>query len=116
MNPHPLAKPKEKPVPKNFPKGILPCPLPATATHQYHPRDILELPLKYNQRLHILEAKGDWWYIARSMDGKEGWVLSSTPPLPSTSQANETLLIGQCEKGTKLVHQAPRFTAESGHA
>ena len=74
MSFHILSKPKEKAVPKDFPQGLLLRALPATVTHQYNRRDVLELNLKYNQRLHILEAKGEWWYIARTMNGEEGWV------------------------------------------
>jgi hypothetical protein len=57
-------------------------------THQRAPRDVLELPLKWNQRLHVLEAQGEWWYIARTMDGKEGWVSLT----PSTSCSKHSSL------------------------
>jgi hypothetical protein len=80
MNPHPLSTPKSKPVPPNFPPGPLTRPLPAIATHQYTPRDLLELPLKYNQRVLILEAKGEWWFVCREVgrEGKDGWVSTLT--------------------------------------
>ena len=71
---NPFSKPKEKPVAADFPKGVLPRAVPAVATHAYTPRDVLELPLKPNQRLHIVEAKGDYWFVARTMNGAEGWV------------------------------------------
>jgi hypothetical protein len=74
MNVHFHSKPKEKPVPPGFPEGPLPRAVPAVATHRYTPRDVLELTLTLNQRLHILEAKEQWWYVARTMNGTEGWV------------------------------------------
>ena len=75
------SKPAPKPVPDDFPQGPLPRALPAVATHAYEANDVLELQLRADQRLHILEAKGEWWFIARSYKKipgtnqlEEGWV------------------------------------------
>jgi hypothetical protein len=51
-------------------------PLRAIVTAAHKPRDVLELELKKHQKLLLLEPKGDWWYIARLRNGKEGWVPS----------------------------------------
>ncbi|KIW07403.1 uncharacterized protein PV09_02246 [Verruconis gallopava] len=84
------SKPAEKAVPSGFPQGRLLHALPATATHSYKARDSLELTLTRNQSLRILEAKGDWWYIARTTAGDEGWVPSSYIKLLATPQSLET--------------------------
>ena len=93
------SQPKEKSVPADFPKGLLRRAIPAVATHAYSKRDVLELTLTVNQRLHILEAKGDWWFIARTMKGDEGWVLLLST-LPGTYDPVMLMLA----KGSKLLH------------
>jgi hypothetical protein len=49
-------------------------PLRAIVTKSHKPRDILELKLKKGKKLLLLEPKGEWWYIARLQNDKEGWV------------------------------------------
>lgn len=49
-------------------------PLRAVVTRSHKPRDILELKLEKGKRLLLLEPKGEWWYIGRLQNGKEGWV------------------------------------------
>jgi hypothetical protein len=49
-------------------------PLRAVVILPYKPRDILELELKKNQKLDLLEPKREWWYIARFRNGQQGWV------------------------------------------
>jgi hypothetical protein len=71
------SRPTERSVPSDFPKGLLLRAVPAIASHAYSKRDDFELNLQLHQRLHIIEAKGEWWYVARTMDGTEGWVRAT---------------------------------------
>ncbi|KAF2436962.1 hypothetical protein EJ08DRAFT_655116 [Tothia fuscella] len=82
------------PEPSKLKVGVLPIPIYARAKRPYTKRDILELTLKQNQPMKIIEVKSEWWFIARLQgSGKEGWVpvqyVTLTPQTLSDEEAKK---------------------------
>lgn len=57
-----------------IPIGPLLHPVRALVVDPHSSRDVLELTLTKSQPLKIIEVKSEYWFIARTQRGKEGWV------------------------------------------